>query len=238
MGRQRSRGINPLAVQLGQLRLTMDADTVGLWQFNEGSGNSVYDVSPSAKTIALQGSPAWKTNDARYSRTLSFDGVDDAGSFSGAALYSLSAFTIEAIVRSSIYNMPSGEYPIYVEGTTTEVRLRCGRANNAFFFGWMNTARTAWYDFLSTYNPIWTDWNYLAATKDNLSQALYINGQSAGTNVAPGGPPQEDPTTTYFCRYPESGFWGAFEVASIRISKVARSSAEILRTARVLGFAQ
>ncbi len=52
-----------------------EADLVGLWRFNEGSGTMVYDLSGNGNDGTLEGDPEWV--DTRKGGGIKLDGVDD-----------------------------------------------------------------------------------------------------------------------------------------------------------------
>jgi len=52
-----------------------EADLVGLWRFNEGSGTTVYDLSGNGNDGTLEGNPEWV--DTRRGGGIKLDGVDD-----------------------------------------------------------------------------------------------------------------------------------------------------------------
>lgn len=210
--------------------LVSDANTLGFWHFDEGSGN-VYDAAK-GNTITVTGA-TWGTGGI-FGASLSFDGTDDYGTYAAARLYNQTNFSIEVLVRSSVANF-SGEDPIYVEGTANNVRLRFGRLNNKLMFGWLNSTASAWLDFTSTPTPTWTDWNYFVGTSADKARTLYINGVNAGESTAATAP-YAGLTNTYICKYPEAGYFGTFELAYLRISNSARTAAEIYNNARLMGL--
>jgi hypothetical protein len=212
--------------------LVCDTDTLGLWHFDEGAGN-VYD-SASDNNIGVTGA-TWSAGGI-FGKSLSFNGSNDFGTYAAAKLFNLTNFSIEVLVRSSVDNdQTPGEDPIYVEGTSDNVRLRFGRQDDKLMFGWLNTTATAWLDYLSTPDVVWTNWNYLVGTSANKARTLYINGVNAGESTAATAP-RAGLTTTYICKYPEAGNFGTFELAYLRISNIARTATEILNNARLMGF--
>jgi hypothetical protein len=219
--------VNPYRALVG------DADTLGLWHFDEGLGNVVDSVL--GHELAITGA-TWSTGWI-FGKSLSFDGTDDFGTYAHALLYNQTNFSIEVLVRSSVDNDQSpGEDPIYVEGTTSNVRLRFGRQDDKLMFGWLNATGTAWLDYLSTPDVVWTNWNYLVGTSANKARVMYINGANAGGDTAATAPYATGMTTTYICKYPEAGQFGTFELAYLRISNIARTATEILNNARLMGF--
>ncbi len=57
------------------LTSSVEADLVGLWRFNEGSGTTVYDLSGNGNDGTLEGNPEWV--DTRRGGGIKLDGVDD-----------------------------------------------------------------------------------------------------------------------------------------------------------------
>ena len=54
---------------------TTEADLVGLWRFNEGTGTTVYDLSGNGNDGTLEGDPEWV--DTPKGGGIKLDGVDD-----------------------------------------------------------------------------------------------------------------------------------------------------------------
>jgi hypothetical protein len=218
-------------------RLQPDVNTLALWNFTEGSGTKVRSsYGTGNRDLTLYGSPAWVNDPTLFGQTLSLDGTDDYGSVAGTFLYALTNITVEAIVKSSVASL-SGQDPIYVEGTAANVRLRFGRANDKAMFGWLNSTASAWLDLSTTNNlASWTTWNYIAGTSASLARVLYVNGVSAGSDTAATAC-YSDSTTIYVGKYPEAGYFTTMQIAQIRISGIARSAAEILLNAKLMGLA-
>jgi hypothetical protein len=232
--------------------LVDDANTVGLWLFDEedyvafGNGSNSYIFSTSYQYLRdrhanahriLYTGPTWTAN-GPWGRALSFDGTNDFAAYEAQAalLCTQTNCTIEAVIRSSVADF-ADEDPIYVEGTSAFNRFRLIRLGNKLEFCWLNQAQSQWYSLTSTSTPTWTNWNYFAATNANLTRTLYTNGLADGSDAAAGVSFNTGVTYTYVCKYPDAGFFGTFELAYLRISNSARTAAEILTNAKLMGFA-
>lgn len=84
---------------------TQDANTVGLWHFDESVGTIAYDDSSNGNHGTINGAawagPTWTTG---YSGTgLHFDGVDDYVQVEDNNDIAPSSITVEAYVKSSVY---------------------------------------------------------------------------------------------------------------------------------------
>ena len=213
--------------------------TIGEWWFNEGTGTNLDDKAASPHDITISGA-TWTLN-GPWGSALSFDGVNDYGTYKAALLHELTNFTIEAVVRSSVSTL-NGQDPIYVEsyntGSTGSVCLRFGRANNALFLGWLDTAASAWLDVNSIVPIAWTEWNYVAGTSANLARVLYVNGLPCGSDTAATAcyDGTYGPNGTLIGRNDQGGY-SKMEIAYLRISNVARSAGEIMANAKLMGFA-
>ena len=76
-----------------------DEDTLGLWHFDEGSGDEVRDSSSSANHGTLQGGPDWVTG--RMGMALNFDGFDDFVDLTGSGVSGTEPRTVIAWARTS-----------------------------------------------------------------------------------------------------------------------------------------
>ncbi|MHC4206366.1 MAG: hypothetical protein ACYSTT_17070, partial [Planctomycetota bacterium] len=54
-----------------------NAEVVGLWKFDEGSGNTVLDSSGHGRNGTMHGAPTWQPAGGRIYGALEFDGTDD-----------------------------------------------------------------------------------------------------------------------------------------------------------------
>jgi hypothetical protein len=216
--------VNPYRALVG------DADTLGLWHFDEGLGNVVDSVL--GHELAITGA-TWSTGWI-FGKSLSFDGTDDFGTYAHALLYNQTNFSIEVVLKSSEANA-DGDEPIYSEGSVGRLRLYRGSDSN-FNFGWLNTAENAWYVLSATTKPTWTNWNYLVGTNANKTQTVYVNGIADGTQNAATVPTTNIGASTNICKLLDTTDFGHFEIAYLRISRIARTAAEILNNARLMGF--
>ena len=58
------------------LTSTADADLVGWWRFDEGSGTTASDSSGKGNDASFESSPAW-VEDGKFGKALKFDGSSD-----------------------------------------------------------------------------------------------------------------------------------------------------------------
>ena len=154
---------------------------VAAYSFNEGSGNTVTDVSGNANSGTISGT-SWTTQ-GRFDKALVFDGVNDWVTINDAPSLDLTTgMTLEAWVYPTavsptrdvlvkegpnidIYNLYASNYAGH-----PEVNGLLG-ATNYTAEGTLLTANT---------------WTHLAGTYDGTTFRLYLNGLQVASRVQPG----------------------------------------------------
>jgi hypothetical protein len=175
-----------------QLTFSNDANTIGLYHFNEGTGNIFTDNSNNANGGNLYG-PIWSTDvppiQTNTIYSLSFDGVNDYVDIPYDNIFNLATnFTIEAFVKikpqSLKHNSIVSKNPNHGWGSGWE--LTYGQYNvDGFSFmgspGGVNT--TAFY-----VNPDFEKWYHIAGVYDGSKFRIFVDGQldtiSGTTNIA------------------------------------------------------
>lgn len=247
----RSRGINPLAVQCGSLRLNNDANTIGLWDFDEGSGTSLGDKSSGNHSFTLAGTtiPTWGSN-TKWVQQLSFGGAGRADN--GAAVGSgvASNWTEEAICAPLLTSnvVPANPTPTTYRdryaGLGYSTTLGPIQQTSTKSIGWgiysggimamgiMND----WAPIVLSYSCPFTleEFHYVALVASSDALYLYVDG-SLRTVVG-------SFDTIYMgignLGYFTAGgkYWQGKLAGSVRLSNVARSSTEIFQNALRMGF--
>jgi len=166
-----------------------DANTVGLWHFDEGSGDIAYDASSNANHGTIYGAtwtgtpPTWV--DGKYGKALAFDGVDDYFKVPDDPSLDITAeITIDAWVymRSPTtgywiaiagkawgYPVTVSAYVLYIADSYPRLYIKgalCGSQ-------WVTSS---WQ--LST-----NQWYHIAGTYDGSQLRIYVNGKLEGTST-------------------------------------------------------
>src|SRR5882724_7114332 len=194
---------------------------VAAYSFNEGSGGTALDSSGNSNTGVLSGI-SW-TNQGRFGKALSFDGVNDWVAIADAPSLDLTTgMTVEAWVYPTT---SSGVRDVLIkEGASVDIynlyaRNGRGRAEINVYIGGSN--RTAEGSVLKA-----NVWTHLAGTYDGSMLRLYINGIEAahqaqeGLITASSGP----------LRIGGNSIWGEYfkgRIDEVRIYNRALTQAEI-----------
>jgi hypothetical protein len=228
-------------------RLQADADTIGLWWFDESRGTVLNDKAVTFHDGILVNTPT-RVATGPWGQALAFNGSDQCISTE----YSMGAqttVTIEVIMKhatvvasGSIWTKPIVENGCYgYEGWL--LALIGGSSAAAGDFGKPNfgvTASSSGLKQIIGANRIDDGvFHYMVGTVDITAGAafLYVDGVSVGTVTGITG--TMTPTyPVYFARSNVPAFdWGSPTIAICRVSTVVRSAAEILTNAKLMGFA-
>ena len=155
---------------VGQSFAAIDPDTVvGIWLFDEGSGDTAEDASKNGNDGTLMNGPEWV--DGKFGEALSFDGVDDYVEVPASASFSYDKGYSFAIWFKA-NNVNSQQGPIGQNGGGQYINF------------WMNSAQLRWENDAgqaSYANALIeaNQWYHAVGTYDfstGLSK-IYINGQ-------------------------------------------------------------
>lgn len=201
-------------------RLEKDANTVGLWHLNEGSGTTAKDSSGNGNNGTIT---AAAYVDTILGKGLSLDGSSKYITVPNSApLNPASAITLEIILKSkavqtgiAIAKGSEVQYRLYKADITDKLAFNLTTSVNAYgLIG--NTALGV------------GRWRYVAATYDGANMRLFLDGVSDGSASASG---TIVTTTNGLCfgvqPFPSNAYYANMDIACVRVSNIARSAAEI-----------
>ena len=203
-----------------------EAGLVSYWRLNEGSGTTVNETAPTARTGTLIGGPQWINSTAPIALSpvagtgISFDGLDDQITVNHAPALNAYPLTVTAWFRTSRnsanYDAIVNKYP-GGSGNGYSLHVRNGRLA-AFYFN-PNGGR------VYTADPGFDggfvadgQWHHVAFLVDTNGGRLYLDGVQTGSQSwvlgAPG--PPTDTNAVSFGRYPgQSSFSGQIDEVAI-----------------------
>ncbi|MBL7095704.1 DUF11 domain-containing protein [candidate division KSB1 bacterium] len=182
---------------------TLDANTVGLWHFNEGSGTIANDASGNGNHGQVNGAN-WIPN-GKFGNALGFDGVDDVVSTFYQADFGTSPFTVEGYFKTSSTQgmILMGNYSgdARQSGFFISINHKWGPGEQnepgmlAFFIRDNDNVGHSQAQFNVNYND--GNFHYFVAIRDNSSQMyLYVDNILRATsnagNKEVGAPPNDN----------------------------------------------
>ncbi|PYR81119.1 MAG: hypothetical protein DMF87_06450 [Acidobacteria bacterium] len=168
------------------LRLPMEVSAAGnlvaAYNFNEGSGTVLNDLSGNGNQGTLVNGPVWSTG--KYGGALTFDGANDIVTINDAnSLHLTTAMTLEAWVKSTTTST----------GWRTVVLKEIPGNLVYALYGNMGTNRpgvqmttTTAFDTRGTAQLPQNTWVHMAATYDGATLNFYLNGALVGSKAASG----------------------------------------------------
>jgi hypothetical protein len=200
---------------------------VAAYSFNEGSGTTLADRTGSGRTGTISGA-TWTTQ-GRNGGALSFDGVNDWVTVADANSLDLTTgMTLEAWVYPTAGGGGSWRNVIIKERTGGEVYNLYANAdtNTPAVFVIRAAQTTVPQDARGTAALTLNTWTHLAATFDNATLRLYLNGTQVATRAVAG----PLVTSTGALRIGGNGIWGEFfqgRIDDVRIYNRALTATEI-----------
>jgi hypothetical protein len=208
-----------------------DANTVALWHFDEGAGDTVHDASGNGNHGIVIG-PRWTKG--FLNQSLNFDGIDDFVHVGGSPSLNIeNQITIEAWIFIH-NNIKIGED---ISGIIDRGPELFNHGGYYLRMGAKTVTLGLSYPYKETFSDsdlVTSQWYYIAATYDNDSVRIFINGalnKSAGlgqnnldkwndtSRLTIGVEAFQPPVYT--------GHFFKGKIDEIRISRIARSPAEI-----------
>ena len=168
----------------------VDKDTVAVWLFDEGSGDTAKDISGNGHDGTLVGDTEW--TDAKHGKGLDFGGkaanyvkVPHADDLNLEEWTIEGWFLIRSIVKKNDFDCPfvkeagaSRNYALHIQG------------GGGVIHGSITVGNAFGHAKLGATNIADGEWHYLAATYDGSKCTLYVDGEEdGGAGGEIGGPP-------------------------------------------------
>ncbi|MFH1881375.1 MAG: LamG domain-containing protein [Planctomycetota bacterium] len=160
------------------LTSTAEAELVGWWRFDEGSGTTAFDLSEYGNDGILQGDPQWVNG--KFGKALQFNGIDEFVEVPHAEILTVdSEVTVMAWINTERHIGPTGDnwQGIMAKGPNP------GRSYSLYtqVSGALHFS-TGGVGTLSTMQVPLNEWVHVAAQVINGGHQYYINGEPAGTS--------------------------------------------------------
>ena len=162
------------------LVLTSDAkaELIGWWTFDEGSGNTAFDLSGYGNDGILQGDPQWV--DGIFGGAIDLDGDDDYIAIDSIA----DDLTDNNFTVSSWIKTTAGEGNV--------IGANDSGSGHQFIFGvtGSGTLLVEAHSNINSYPPVINDgeWHFIAYVRDGTTAYAYTDGELVGTETPSGDP--------------------------------------------------
>ena len=157
---------------------------VAAYNFNQGSGATLTDVSGNNNHGALTNGPVWTTA-GKYGGALTFDGINDLVSINDAPSLDLTTgMTLEAWVKPSTV---SGWRTVVLKEIPGNLAYAMFANQSAQRPGAEIRVGSTTYNSSGTAALSTTAWTHLAVTYDGSILRFYVNGAQAGSRSVSGG---------------------------------------------------
>jgi len=163
--------------------------TLGIWRFDEGSGVTAADASPSNRPLTLTNT-TWIGG--KLGRAIQLNGTNASGSTSAAPVVDTAgSFTVAAWLRLDTltgWRTAANQDGVNVSGFWLQYSEAMGKKFSFTMHDSDATTSTA-FRALSTTLPVVGQWYHVAAVRDRTAgtMKLYVNGVLEGTTAYTGG---------------------------------------------------
>jgi hypothetical protein len=209
--------------------LQADAGTIGLWHFNETSGQTLYDSSGNGRNMTLGSDATTETKDplitasdmTGFGNCLRFDKTNSQYAHAGYSFpLSANSLTVEFWIKST--DTGSYAHPIASGG----MQFYFQRNPDGGFYVQIGDGSN-WTTAGVGSNIADGNWHYVAVTYDygTTTMAIYIDGSQVMKNSAVSRAVQ-DPSALYVGGRPSNTFLTGY-MDEVRIYNFARSASEI-----------
>lgn len=206
------------------VKAQVDAESiVGLWMFNEGTGNVAEDASFNGNTAKFSGGPKWV--DGKFGRGISFDGVDDYLAVQDSdSLDALEGeLTLMAWVNADAW---PNSWNHVIRKTPENPRIYImGVHDTALPFTFLKTDAQQYADIQGPHPVPTREWVHLAMTYDGQELAIWVNGEQEVVSPAQGQIEASDGELRIGRGDPAGYFTGTMD--EVALLRVALTSIEI-----------
>jgi hypothetical protein len=193
-----------------------DANTIGLWHFQDSPGTTIYDTSGNSNNGVLSNG-AWVDGFTGWAG--SFNGLNTAVTVPHSSVFNVPAITIEAWMYLTSFNdLP---YPIVVK--------RIPYTPGGFELHMTHDREFTWlidhYGMNSSYALSLNQWHHIAVTSNGIDQlCAYVDGNQV--KCGQGGPLEYNngPITIGFMSTGDGDYSFPGYIQHVRISNIARTS--------------
>ena len=154
------------------------AELIGWWTFDEGSGNTAFDLSGYGNDGILQGNPQWV--DGIFGGAIDLDGNDDYIAIDSIADdLTDNNFTVSAWIKTTA-------------GEGNVIGANDSGSGHQFIFGvtGSGTLLVEAHSNINSYPPVINDgeWHFIAYVRDGTTAYAYTDGELVGTETPDGNP--------------------------------------------------
>jgi hypothetical protein len=206
----------------------LDLNTMALWNFNEGQGDTIFDISGNNNHGKIEGA-AWSLG--ANSTGLIFDGVDDhiAVNDASSLQFGTNDFTIEIFFLPESIPSYQGKLISKIGGANEYQIQFLGSHYNDINDNPIRSVNTTVgiREIGSNYQFVLKEWAYYAFVRNNNEMEVYCNGQkSNNSSISPDISVSPTDYLIIGARANLQDFFGGL-ICAIRISDIARDSTEI-----------
>ena len=206
------------------------AELVGWWKLDEGTGNLAHDSSGNGRDGTLNGDPEWVAG--YLGGALDFDGDDHVDT---GYTDDLANWTIAAWVKSPA--APSGDSPSGPLHKENNYQFNWNHSDATFQGAAALNVGGTWY--AAKYEPVEADtWYHIAATYDGENLIAYRDGVMITDNSAPSGTPNGDSNTLKLGRHASAAQFFTGIVDDARVYDEALTEADIKKIMFGAGIAK
>ncbi len=154
------------------------AELIGWWTFDEGSGNTAFDLSGHGNDGIIQGDPQWV--DGIFGGAIDLDGNDDYIAIDSIADdLTDNNFTVSAWIKTTA-------------GEGNVIGANDSGSGHQFIFGvtGSGTLLVEAHSNINSYPPVINDgeWHFIAYVRDGTTAYAYTDGDQVGTETPSGNP--------------------------------------------------
>lgn len=183
------------------LHRNLGADIVGWWQFDEGDGTTVKDISGYENDGEMQGSPQWVDGvPGTHEHALEFDGSDGVLLGNPSALQITGDKTISFWIKPASLDDRRNPYAKAYGGEGTITQEPSGRLN--YYYGTCGGNCHPYQGFSMTNNVEVDEWSYIVLVRDltNMELRWYKNGEQTNKTNANYGSAEKSSLNAYIGR--------------------------------------